>query len=232
MVLHKFFCTLRKVYARCASRSLWSWEIQWEKYQNVLIFFSLNFTREYHWEIVSEKLKCVHTSGKIQFLMRNSVRNSFSHWWEPGFTKQSVTQRSCRDTGTEDFLIAWKILLLNLFSAPLLCWLWTERWCHEKFLLDTKMQRASHIYFLGSESVLSNVFNPFQINISIPTVKISNTFLYKVQRIFLCRNQSLNWKAKTHLISFKSMFHTYTLKNIRTYVFSRVIKLKYWIKMG
>ena len=52
------------------------------------------------------------------------------------------------------FLIPWKILLLNLFFVSLLCWLRTGKLCHEKFLVGTKMQRASLLYFLGSEPFL------------------------------------------------------------------------------
>ena len=143
------------------------------------------------------------------------------------------------------FLITWNILLLNLFSVSLLCWLRTGRW-YIKFLVETKMQRASLLYVLGSESfcvILWNFFNPFQVNASFlypqktleyyrfsmfssgttevadwfKWVNISNTCLYKVQRTFLHRNQSLNWK--THLINFKSMFYTYTLKRSKILYF-------------
>ena len=50
------------------------------------------------------------------------------------------------------FLFFGKFCSLFLYCADL----W---WCHQKFLLDTKMQRASLLYLLGSESfVLYDAF--------------------------------------------------------------------------
>ena len=98
-------------------------------------------------------LECIHPKDtkNFYFLVQWEAKKTYALMKWTHLLNYQLPNTAMVTLKLNIFLIPWNILLLNLFSVFLLCWLRTGRW-YIKFLVDTKMQRASLLYFLGFES--------------------------------------------------------------------------------